>query len=179
MPPRCKNPGKPSRRAPGSPRAGRCASPRPRMAHPRACPEPVCFCHFRTPEGTKRLSLTRKRVTSKHATCRKNSCPVPTAVECWAGLVLSGGTGASQVLPFSLLRCYVCMSCCVIVFCEGRRLATRGRLISIQLAHSILHKPLCALIVSARGVLAARRREVCRWPCVGGHVACASVWQCV
>ena len=37
----------------------------------------------------------------------------------------SGGTGASQVLPFSLLRCYVCMGCRVIVFCTRQRLATR------------------------------------------------------
>ena len=73
-------------------------------------------------------SLTRNENTSKHATGRKFRRPVPTVAHRWAWL---GGslsferTGASQVLPFSLSRCHVCMGYRVIVFRKGQRLATR------------------------------------------------------
>ena len=119
VPPRCKNPGEFPRCVSLRPRP---RAPAPASAPPRKAPRAGLLSYTSRERKCRVLHVTSKRVN----TLRVEKKIAPCRQQPRAGLVSpSERRGASQVLPFSLSRCYVCMGCRVIVFRKGSRLATR------------------------------------------------------
>ena len=120
VPPRCKNPGEFPRCVSLRPRP---RAPAPASAPPRKAPRAGLLSYTSRERKCRVLHVTSKRANTLHVekkSPRADSSP-------GLGLLVgpSERRGASQVLPFSLSRCYVCMGCRVIVFRKGSRLATR------------------------------------------------------
>ena len=121
MPPRCKNPGEFPRCVSLRPRP---RAPAPASAPPRKAPRAGLLSYTSRERKCRVLHVTSKRVNTLRVEKKLPRADSSPSLGCL--LVLpSERRGASQVLPFSLSRCYVCMGCRVIVFRKGSRLATR------------------------------------------------------
>ena len=122
MPPRCKNPGEFPRCVSLRPRS---RSPAPAPAPPRKAPRAGLLSYTSRERKCRVLHVTSKRVNTLHVEKKSPRADSSPSLGCLLLVGPSERRGASQVLPFSLSRCYVCMGCRVIVFRKGSRLATR------------------------------------------------------
>ena len=123
VPPRCKNPGEFPRCVSLRPRP---RAPAPASAPPRKAPRAGLLSYTSRERKCRVLHVTSKRVNTLRVEKKSPRADSSPSLG-WVVVVVSPSErrGASQVLPFSLSRCYVCMGCRVIVFRKGSRLATR------------------------------------------------------
>ena len=122
MPPRCKNPGEFPRCVSLRPRP---RAPAPASAPPRKAPRAGLLSYTSRERKCRVLHVTSKRVNTLHVEKKLPRADSSPSLGWVVACSSFERRGASQVLSFSLSRCYVCMGCRVIVFCKGSRLATR------------------------------------------------------